>query len=85
MKVLTEKQIKRHAIECQDACNIIAVSILLADSTRSLSRLGFDSRGINSHPAIILIMDKLQSLTGSLGSYPLDIRDHAWVACEGVS
>ena len=62
MKILTEPEIKKLAIDCQDASNIIAVSMILAQATKSLSRLGFDSPGVRSHPAIILIIDKLGSM-----------------------
>ena len=62
MKILTEPEIKKLAIDCQDACNIIAVSMILAQATKSLSRLGFDSPGVRAHPAITLLVDKLMSM-----------------------
>ena len=85
MRKLTEKQIKHTAIEIQDACNIIAVSIFLADALRSLSRQGLGSKELNCHPAVILTVSKLDSLTGRLGQHTWEEFSKAYDTCKEVS
>lgn len=58
----------RAAIDVQDASNLSGVVHTFADVCSTLMRTGeCDSRTIRDHPAVYLIMDKLNDMTGRDG------------------
>jgi hypothetical protein len=73
-------QVARDAIEVQDACNLSGVAHLLVDACAAIRAddptLG--NPGLHSHPIVVLIVDKLVSLTTG------DFLD-AWPECARIA
>ena len=88
------------ALDCQDACNGVAIlnsatRLLLAvfqssdaisppDDSRREESHGIGTSGAIQHQALLLIVDKIQSLQRMPQSIPWDIYTQATQACEDL-
>jgi hypothetical protein len=71
--------IYKDAIEVQNACNLSGVAHSLADVCSHIMRTGGDSETIKTNPAVILFVDKLNSL---LNRPSLKEFHTAYMKCE---
>ena len=60
----TEKEICTLCYDIQDACNFFPVVMELSRTLQDLKACGIEYQNLNSHPAIIILVDKINDLIG---------------------
>lgn len=73
----------RDALACQDASNASGVARLMVRHMSAILNESRNTQFVNQHPAIILFLDKMTSLSRSQGISGLRINQ-AWDVCEKI-
>ena len=58
----TEKEICTLCYDIQDACNFFPVVMELSRTLQDLKACGIEYQNLNSHPAIIILVDKINDM-----------------------
>jgi len=74
------RDICQDAILVQDACNLSGVAHSLAEMCSFLWKQGLETEAIKKHPAVILVVDKMNDL---VGRPDFDAYAEAYKACRG--
>lgn len=60
----TEKEICTLCYDIQDACNFFPVAMELSRTLQDLKICGIEYQNLKNHPAIIILVDKINDLLG---------------------
>ena len=69
----TEKDICTLCYDIQDACNFYPVVMELSKTVQDLKNAGIDHDKLRSHPAVIILVDKINDMMGRLEYRPSEI------------